>query len=58
MAYKVKEQFKDMQLGNLLLPLGELNQKQILSLSDRNRSLYFIDDKPKKPKKYADYSKE
>lgn len=53
MAYKLKEQYKDLKFDNMNYALADLTQKMILKLSEKKRKKFFIEDKPKviKPKK-------
>ena len=51
MAWKVKEQYKDIKLGSMSLILGKLKPHQIENLSEEVRSKYFTNDAPKPKKK-------
>ena len=51
MAWKVKEQYKDIKLGSMSLILGKLKPHQIDNLSDEVKEKYFEQDAPKPKKK-------
>ena len=51
MAWKVKEQYKDIKLGSMSLILGKLKPHQIDNLSDEVKEKYFEQDTPKPKKK-------
>tara|TARA_R100000655_G_scaffold32234_2_gene64045 strand:+ start:2335 stop:2505 length:171 start_codon:yes stop_codon:yes gene_type:complete len=52
MTWKVKSEHYNVKFPNRTYCLGELNQKQIKVLPSEIRNKYFIEDKPKKKKKY------
>ena len=51
MAWKVKEQYKDIKLGSMSLVLGKLKPHQINNLSHELKEKYFEQDTPKPKKK-------
>ena len=51
MAYKVKKQYINSFAGGIKKALKDLTQNEILSLSEKTRNTYFVEDKPKKKKK-------
>ena len=51
MAWKIKEQYKDIKLGSMSLILGKLKPHQIENLSDEAKNKYFTNDTPKPKKK-------
>ena len=51
MAWKLKKQWEGKSIDSIKIPLGDLSQKQILSLNESTRNNLFIEDKPKKKKK-------
>jgi hypothetical protein len=51
MAYKVKKQYINSFAGGIKKALKDLTQNEILSLSEKTRNTYFVEEKPKKKKK-------
>tara|TARA_R110002020_G_scaffold49786_2_gene141413 strand:- start:8961 stop:9146 length:186 start_codon:yes stop_codon:yes gene_type:complete len=60
MAYKLKEQYKNVKFDNMNYALADLNQKQIAQLSETYKNKFFTQDKPKtiKPKKDVEIERE
>tara|TARA_Y100001963_G_scaffold14483_1_gene18086 strand:+ start:329 stop:499 length:171 start_codon:yes stop_codon:yes gene_type:complete len=52
MAWKLKKQWEGKSIDTLNIPLNELTQKQIEGLNESIRNALFIQEKPKKKKKY------
>jgi hypothetical protein len=53
MAWKLKKQWQGKSIDSVRIPLGDLSQKQILSLNESIRNKLFVEEKPvfKKKKK-------
>ena len=52
MAWKLKKQWEGKSIDTLNIPLNELTQQQIEGLNESIRNALFIQEKPKKKKKY------
>ena len=48
MAWKLKKQWEGKSIDSIKIPLGDLSQKQILSLNESIRNKLFVQEKPKK----------
>lgn len=52
MTWKLKKEHENTTISSINRPLKELTQDQISKLKDEIKEVYFIEDKPKKKKKY------
>ena len=52
MAWKLKKEWEGKSIDSIRIPLDDLTQKQILGLNERVRNNLFVEEKPKKKKKY------
>ena len=52
MTWKLKKEWEGKSIDNLNIPLDDLTHKQISGLNESVRDSLFVQDQPKKKKKY------